>query len=316
MTAYRTRRPAALEDRPPRQRWLVRDLWGAQAVGIIGGEPKCGKSFLALDMAVSVATGVACLREFDAMQRGPVVLFAAEDAGHIVRARLADIARVAGADFNALDIAVIDAPSVRLDRARDRTRLRETVARVKPRLLVLDPFVRLHAVNENDAADMAPVLAFLRELQRLYGTAVALVHHARKGGATRPGQALRGSSDLHAWGDSNLYLRRRTSSIVMTVEHRAAPGIDGVALELADDGQGLALRLAGEAAGEAGGETETERRIMRVLESAGGAVSQRQIRERASLRSSAVTDTLRGLIEQGRAEHTPKVGYRAVPVPA
>ena len=308
MNGYPVRRPAALEDRPPQQRWLVRELWGAQAVGIIGGEPKCGKSFLALDLAVSVAAGVPCLRRFESAQRGPVALFAAEDAGHIVRSRLEGIARAAGADFEALDIAVIDTPIVRLDRARDRARLRETVAELKPRLLVLDPFVRLHAVSENDAAEMAPLLAFLRELQRRYKTAVVLVHHARKGGATRPGQALRGSSELHAWGDSNLYLRRRSGKIVMTVEHRAAPGIDDVALDLADEGQGLALRL-----GVAAVQDDPEQRIMQTLEDADGPLSHRQIRERASLRTAVVTAALRGLVERGRVEHTPRVGYRAVP---
>jgi hypothetical protein len=37
-------------------RWLIQDLWAAQAVGVVGGEPKCCKSFLALDMAVAVAS--------------------------------------------------------------------------------------------------------------------------------------------------------------------------------------------------------------------------------------------------------------------
>ena len=40
------------------QHWLVDTLWARDAVGIIGGEPKCGKSFLALDLAVAVAAGV------------------------------------------------------------------------------------------------------------------------------------------------------------------------------------------------------------------------------------------------------------------
>ena len=37
---------------PPQQHWLIEDLWADQAVGILGGEPKCGKYFLAPDMAV------------------------------------------------------------------------------------------------------------------------------------------------------------------------------------------------------------------------------------------------------------------------
>ena len=74
------------------QTWLIEGLWSAQAVGIIGGEPKCGKSFLALDLAVSVASGTPCLRRFPTRQCGAVLLFAAEDALHIVRGRLEGIA--------------------------------------------------------------------------------------------------------------------------------------------------------------------------------------------------------------------------------
>ena len=53
-----------LAEHPEEQRWLVTSLWSEQAVGIIGGEPKCCKSFLALDIAVAVAAGTACLRRF------------------------------------------------------------------------------------------------------------------------------------------------------------------------------------------------------------------------------------------------------------
>jgi len=46
-------------------------------------------------------------------------------------------------------------------------------------------------------------------VQRAFHVAVLVVHHARKdANATRPGQALRSSSELHGWGDSNLYMRR------------------------------------------------------------------------------------------------------------
>ena len=53
MTGFPTRSPSALEQRPLTQQWLVAGLWGRQAVGIIGGEPKCGKSFLALGCCFS-----------------------------------------------------------------------------------------------------------------------------------------------------------------------------------------------------------------------------------------------------------------------
>src|SRR5215467_6669472 len=47
-----------LAEEAPELRWLVTDLWSHDAVGIVGGEPKCCKSFLALDLAVAVAAGV------------------------------------------------------------------------------------------------------------------------------------------------------------------------------------------------------------------------------------------------------------------
>src|SRR5262249_196117 len=67
-------------------------------------------------------------------------------------------------------------------------------------------------------------------------------HHARKGAARAgAGQALRGSSEFHAWGDSTLYLRRVGEQLTLTVEHRAAASITGITLALAGDGDGLAL---------------------------------------------------------------------------
>ena len=309
MKGFPTRTPADLEDRPSRQQWMIDELWGEQAVGIVGGEPKCGKSFLALDLAVAVAAGVPCLRHFPAKQPGAVLLFAAADAGHIVRSRLQGIAQAAGAAFDTLDIAIIDVPILRLDHRDDRQRLVETVQRIKPRLLILDPLVRLHGVDENAVAEIAPILGFLRDLQRRFESAVVLVHHARKSAAARPGQALRGSSELHAWGDSNLYLRRRNRQILMTVEHRAAPGLDNIEIELADDGKGPALRLRQETPGDVEPETP-ERRILQVIADAEGPLSQRQIRQRAATRPATVSGALHKLIGEQRIERASKGGYR------
>ena len=232
-----------LADCPEQQRWLIDGLWSEEAVGIIGGEPKCCKSFLALDLAVAVAAGIPCLRRFTVTRPGRVLLYPAEDALHVVRRRLEGICAAAGVSLTELDAQVITGPSLRLDLEADRARLDETVARRKPRLLVLDPFVRLHRIDENVSGDAAPLLAFLRDLQRRHAIAVAVVHHARKGaGAIPAGQALRGSSEFHAWGDSNLYIRCDSDDrIVLNVEHRAAAAMPGVTLELTQRDDALAL---------------------------------------------------------------------------
>ena len=66
------------EDQP--QRWLVEQLWGDSSVGLIGGAPKCSKTWLGLDLALSVATGTACLGKYAVPQPGPVLVYLAEDA--------------------------------------------------------------------------------------------------------------------------------------------------------------------------------------------------------------------------------------------
>ena len=143
------------------ERWLVEQLWCAQSVGVIGGAPKCAKTWLGLDMAFSVATGTPCLGKYAVPEPGPVLVYLAEDALRVVRERIEGMARHRGLDLDQVAIHVITAPVLRLDHDRDRARLWETARRLRPRLLVLDPLVRLHGIDENHAGDVAELLAYL-----------------------------------------------------------------------------------------------------------------------------------------------------------
>src|SRR5262249_10084164 len=60
-----------LAERAPELRWLVTHLWSQDAVGIGGGEPKCCKSILALDIAVAVAARAPLARPFGGAQPRP-----------------------------------------------------------------------------------------------------------------------------------------------------------------------------------------------------------------------------------------------------
>jgi AAA domain len=295
---------------PEERRWLVEGLWADEAVGIVGGEPKCCKSFLALDMAVAVASGTPCLRRFSVSRPGRVLLYAAEDALHTVRQRLDGICRAAGVSFPELDVHVITAPVVRLDVEEDRARLAETIAALRPKLLILDPFVRLHRVDENVSGEVAPLLAFLRELQRQFHLAVVLVHHARKGGGKeRAGQALRGSSEFHAWGDSNLYLRRRDEQLLLSIEHRAAPSESGINLELRGRGDALALEIAESTASATVSETRPlDDQIQSALEEAGGPLTVADLRRACRVRTSTLCDALARLTANGRVRKADR-GY-------
>ena len=230
--------PVVRVDQIPREeqthRWLVEPLWGESSVGVIGGAPKCSKTWLGLDLALSVATGTACLGRYVVPRPGPVLIYLAEDALTMVRQRVEGMACHRGLELSCVDIHVITASSLRLDREPHRSRLLETARRLRPRLLLLDPLVRLHGVDENNAGEVAQLLAYFRSLQRELDLSVMLVHHTRKNaaGGAAAGQGLRGSSDLHAFGDSNLYLRRVRDRLVLLSEHRAAPAPPAVTLEL------------------------------------------------------------------------------------
>lgn len=302
--------------RPEERRWLIEDLWADEGVGIVGGEPKCCKSFLALDMAVAVASGTACLRRFRVPQSGRVVLFAAEDALHVVRQRLDGICNAAGVELGAVDIQVITAPTVRLDLDQDRKSLTETVDELRPKLLILDPFVRLHRIDENLSGEVAPLLAYLRELQRKFQVAVVLVHHSRKGaGKERAGQALRGSSEFHAWGDSNLYLRRRDEQLSLSVEHRAAPSVGGIAVALRAADAALALAICDlPALPESGAETRAislGEQIEEALATAESPQTVEELRRVCRVRTSTLCDALAVLAEDGRVKRDAR-GYSLI----
>ena len=299
-----------LAERSEQHRWLVTGLWSEQAVGIVGGEPKCCKSFLALDLAVAVAAGVPCLRRFAVPRAGRVLLFAAEDALHIVRRRLEGISAAASVALDSLDIQVITAPTVRLDLDADRRNLAETVARLQPRLLILDPFVRLHRIDENASGEVAPLLAYLRELQRRHDVAVLVVHHAKKGGGgVRAGQALRGSSEFHAWGDSNLYLRRDGDDLSLSVEHRAAPSMTPITIELAQRGTALALEVVDRRDPATPPPSSLDERITATLAGADAALPFAKLRAGCRVRATTLYERLAVLADTGRVVKTDD-GYR------
>ncbi len=295
------------------QRWLVNELWGASSVGVLGGAPKCAKTWLGLDMALSVATGTACLGRYTVPEPGPVLVYLAEDALPIVRERIEGMARYRALDLGPVEIHVITAPLLRLDRDRDRTRLWETTRQFRPKLLLLDPLVRLHGIDENHAGEVAELLAYFRSLQRQLDLSVLLVHHTRKSaaGGIAAGQGLRGSSDIHAFGDSNLYLRRSREHLVLSSEHRAAPAAASVYLELvATDEKTTHLEVIGEVRSGPtklatdGKQRSLEQRVLDLLDR-GATLTRATLRDSLGVKNERLGEVLEALERAGRLCRTP-----------
>ncbi|MBK8980718.1 MAG: AAA family ATPase [Planctomycetes bacterium] len=296
-------RAACLESEPAEQRWLIEGLWARAAIGLIGGAPKCCKTWFGLDLAVSVATGTRALGHFETSTRGPALIYLAEDGLPQVRSRIDALCRHRGIDISALDLHVITAPVLRLDLRSDQERLAEAVERLRPRLLLLDPLVRLHRLDENSAAEISGLLGYIRDLQRRFDAAVVLVHHASKKQRSQPGQALRGSSDLHAIGDCNAYLARHGNHIVLTIEHRAARSPEPLTLDLVADANGNAthLRVRADTAAAPPQTRPLEEQVLALLVAADGPMTRTALRARLGINNQRLGIVLNQL------EHTRRV---------
>jgi hypothetical protein len=285
--------------------WLIEKLWLAEGVGVIGGPPRAFKSLLALDMAVSVASGSPCLGAFPVRDRGPVLLYAAEDSASVLRLRLQSLARNRRIDLEALDVHVITVDRLRLDQCIYQQRLEATVSLHRPKLLILDPLVRIHAADENASNAMAALLGYLRALQRAMGVAVALTHHSRKRLTLGPGYNLRGSSDLYAWTDCLLFIERHGHRRSLLAEHRSAPGLGPLPLELVnpeDPSDAPCLRLGSGVEDEAPLQQEDplKARILALLARSPEPLTAQSIRSKLRARKQRVLELLRALADQDR----------------
>lgn len=313
--------------------WLVERLWARAGVGVIGGAPKCCKSWLGLDLALSVASATSCLGRFPVVHPGPVLLYLAEDSPAVVRDRLAGLCGRRQLELGALPIHVITTWSLRLDLPHDQRRLADAVRHIGPRLLLLDPFVRLHRIDENSAAEVSALLGYLRGLQREHDLAVTVVHHARKNGpgGLQAGQALRGSGDFHAWGDSNLYLRRARDRLVLSVEHRSAKAPDSMSLLLRtadDDGTETAPYLdviddPGRSFGSTEEPPDLDAAVLDALTRASAPQSRAVLRAALRVRNERLGDALARLAAAGRVSRegdrwalTPLDPPQPIPIPA
>ena len=157
-----------IKDVAPRDdhtKWLIRSLW-ISGVGLVGGQPKQLKTYVATELAYAVATGQKALGRFEVDRQGPVLGFFAEDELSEMRTRFEDVATARRGSLDRVPVHLIDVPVLYLDQAEHLRALRASVSAIKPRLLILDPFVRLvRNSDENSAAEVSAVLGTLREIQ-------------------------------------------------------------------------------------------------------------------------------------------------------
>lgn len=220
--------------------FLIDGLIETQNLSLIFGDPGCGKTFLALDLAACVASG----REFHGREvmQGPVVYIAGEGHNGIIRRFMAwakenDIADPGALPFfkseraaNFLDGATMKVVAAECDRIAGQ--------HGEPRLIVVDTVARSFGIgDENSTQDMGQFICAVDDLQARYpGATILLVHHTGHGDKSR----ARGAMALKGALDAEYRVAKSSNIVTMTAtKMKDAPEPPEIAFELLDVSLGV-----------------------------------------------------------------------------
>ena len=183
-------------------------LLPAQGILFVGGEPKVGKSLLVANLALSLAAGSDRLGfPVPAPRRVLVCQFELPVPQFVNRLALMRRNMGTAADQNLF----VDtrATGHLLSASQGLNHFLSAARAAAAEIVILDPLYSTHDQDENDTRAMAALCQSLLRLREASRAALIVVHHVRKSiGRYEIGSAFRGSSALHAVGDSYLLLTR------------------------------------------------------------------------------------------------------------
>lgn len=234
-------------------KYLVQGILTEGACGFIAGEPKCYKSWVGLDLAMSVATGADFLGHFRVQNPGPVLYIQEEDPAPTLKSRSAKIWVNKSTDKFELIHNAEEAGLYWLPPEQDETFdpninayiqqglvvsseawqlwLDETLSQGMDgepyRLIIIDTLMMTAGdVDENRSQEMTTkIFKPLKTLSRKHNVALMVVHHMGKSDKSRPGQRMLGAVANHAWSEDSIYLARSgMNDIRMDLESKTIPG--------------------------------------------------------------------------------------------
>ncbi|HTR65252.1 MAG TPA: AAA family ATPase [Terriglobales bacterium] len=183
-------------------------LLPAQGILFVGGEPKVGKSLLVANLALSLAAGSDRLGfPVPAARRVLVCQFELPIPQFV--GRLATMRRLMGSAADQNLFIDTRATGHLLSAPQGLQHFLTAAQAAAAEIIILDPLYSTHDQDENDTRAMAALCQSLLRLREASRAALIVVHHVRKSiGRYEIGSAFRGSSALHAVGDSYLLLTR------------------------------------------------------------------------------------------------------------
>jgi hypothetical protein len=184
-------------------RWLIQGLWPADAYGVLAAQEKAGKTWAALDLAVSVATGRPWLDHFACPSPGPVLVFLGEGGARATVRRIEAIATAKGVDPDQLAdrlrlcfrVPRLAAPGAGGELAAIQAELEAHPAA----LVVLDPlYLAAAGASGSNLYDMGAVLQAIQSVCQAAGCALLVVTHWNKTGDGRGADRISGAGPA-AW---------------------------------------------------------------------------------------------------------------------
>ena len=190
------------EDEPPLE-WMIEGLWTDKSRGFVAGLPSAGKTWVALDMLLAVATGGLCLGKYQAAYKAPCLLIEEETSRRNLQGRIHKLGRGRGLAPSVLK-NVFHVTRQLCQMPRDKEAVLEIVRREGIKFVVFDSLREVHAAKENSSDEMAVVLKSFAELGVLGDCSVLLIHHLNKGGDNAGKtifERMRGTGLFGAWRD-------------------------------------------------------------------------------------------------------------------
>src|SRR5881409_3767461 len=194
-------------------------LLPSSGILFVGGEPKVGKSLLVANLALALASGRS-RASFTIPRSRRVLICQFELPTSQFAARLAPMRKPIGSAADSNLLIDTEAAGHLLSAPRGLDHFLNAIRISKADVVVLDPLYSTHDQDENDTRAMAALCQTLLHLRDASHAALIVVHHVRKSvGRYEIGSAFRGSSALHAVGDSYMLLARPSPQIP-TIELR------------------------------------------------------------------------------------------------
>lgn len=220
--------------------WLVEDIIPERGLAVIYGQPESGKSFAALAIAFSIATGRPFFSQV--VHQGPVIYVAAEGSAGL--GQRVDAWKQSAEWYDRAGVQFLTGP-VDLSDLESVGAFAHAVQALPdpPRLIVFDTLARsLVGGDENSSKDVGVLIHHASLLQKMLKVAVLFIHHTRKDGETERGSsALRGAADVMIRCD-----REKGSQLITLVCDKAkdAPHFTNIAMELVQVADSCALIAA------------------------------------------------------------------------